>query len=322
MEIANDITHLVGNTPLVKLNRIRKEYNCLPEIIAKLESFNPSASVKDRIAYSMIESAENKGFISPGRSTLIEATSGNTGIALAMVSAAKGYKLILTMPDTMSVERRAMLRAYGAELRLTPGEEGMKGALNLAKELANNISDSFQFNQFENLANPEIHSKTTAKEIWEQSNHNIDALVTGVGTGGTVTGCASYLKEVNPKCKIFAVEPEKSAVISGGKPGSHQIQGIGAGFIPKVLKKDLIDEVLTIKDEEAFYFGRVLAKTEGLLSGISSGAALAATIQIGKRKEFKDKRIIVILPSFGERYLSTAMFDSNTSIEARNDGYL
>tara|TARA_B100000674_G_scaffold142648_1_gene112385 strand:- start:107 stop:787 length:681 start_codon:yes stop_codon:yes gene_type:complete len=226
------------------------------------------------------------------------------------------------MPDTMSIERRAMLRAYGAELRLTPGYEGMKGALILAKELANNINNSFQFNQFENLANPEIHAKTTAKEIWEQSNHKVDGLVTGVGTGGTVTGCASYLKEVNPKCKIFAVEPDKSAVISGKSPGPHQIQGIGAGFIPKVLKKDLIDEVLTIKDEDAFYFGRVLAKTEGLLSGISSGAALAATIQIGKRREFTNKRIIVILPSFGERYLSTAMFDSNTSIQARNDGYL
>ena len=322
MDIANDITQLVGNTPLVKLNRIRKEYNCYPEIIAKLESFNPSASVKDRIAYSMILSAENKGLISPGKTTLIEATSGNTGIALAMVSAAKGYKLILTMPDTMSIERRAMLRAYGAELRLTPGYEGMKGALNLAKELANDINDSFQFNQFENLANPEIHTKTTAKEIWEQSNHNIDGLVTGVGTGGTVTGCASYLKEVNPSCKIFAVEPEKSAVISGKSPGAHQIQGIGAGFIPKVLKKDLIDEVLTIQDEEAFYFGRVLAKKEGLLSGISSGAALAATIKIGQRKELQNKRIILILPSFGERYLSTAMFDSNTSIQARNDGYL
>jgi len=322
MDIANDITELVGNTPLVKLNRIKKKYNCYPEIIAKLESFNPSASVKDRIAYSMILSAEKKGLISPGETTLIEATSGNTGIALAMVSAAKGYKLILTMPDTMSIERRAMLRAYGAELRLTPGHEGMRGALNLAKELADNINDGFQFNQFENPANPEIHAKTTAQEIWEQSNHNIDALVTGVGTGGTVTGCASYLKEVNPKCKIFAVEPYKSAVISGRKPGPHQIQGIGAGFIPKVLKKDLIDEILTIQDEEAFYFGRALAKVEGLLSGISSGAALAATIQIGKRKEFQNKRIIVILPSFGERYLSTAMFDSNTSIQARDDGYL
>jgi len=322
MDIANDITELVGNTPLVKLNRIKKKYNCYPEIIAKLESFNPSASVKDRIAYSMILSAEKKGLISPGETTLIEATSGNTGIALAMVSAAKGYKLILTMPDTMSIERRAMLRAYGAELRLTPGHEGMRGALNLAKELADNINDGFQFNQFENPANPEIHAKTTAQEIWEQSNHNLDGLVTGVGTGGTVTGCAGFLKEMNPTCKIFAVEPDKSAVISGRSPGSHQIQGIGAGFIPKVLKKDLIDEIFTIQDEEAFYFGRELAKVEGLLSGISSGAALAATIQIGQRKEFENKRIIVILPSFGERYLSTAMFDSNTSIQARKDGYL
>ena len=322
MDIANDITNLVGNTPLVRLNRIREKYDCYPELIAKLESFNPSASVKDRIAYSMIASAEADGLISPQKTTLIEATSGNTGIALAMVSAAKGYKLILTMPDTMSVERRSMLRAYGAELQLTPGHEGMRGALNLAKELATQIPDSFQFNQFENPANPEIHARTTAKEIWEQTNNNIDGLITGVGTGGTVTGCASYLKKVNPECKIYAVEPEKSAVLSGKEPGSHLIQGIGAGFIPKVLKKDLIDEVLTIQDEEAFYFGRVLAKTEGLLSGISSGAALAATIQIGKRKEFKDKRIIVILPSFGERYLSTAMFDSNTSIQPRNDGYL
>ena len=322
MDIANDITDLVGNTPLVKLNRIRRKYNCYPEIIAKLESFNPSSSVKDRIAYYMILSAENEGLISPAKTTLIEATSGNTGIALAMVSAAKGYKLILTMPDTMSIERRAMLRAYGAELRLTPGSEGMKGALNLAKELANNINDSFQLNQFENRANPEIHEKTTAKEIWEQTNHNVDGLVTGVGTGGTVTGCASFLKEVNPKCKIFAVEPEESAVISGRSSGPHQIQGIGAGFIPKVLQKDLIDEVFMIKDEEAFYFGRVLAKMEGLLSGISSGAALAATIKIGQRKELQNKRIILILPSFGERYLSTAMFDSNTSIQARNDGYL
>jgi len=322
MEIANDITHLVGNTPLVRLKRIQRQFNCYPEIIAKLESFNPSASVKDRIAYSMISSAEKDGSISPDKTTLIEATSGNTGIALAMVSAAKGYKLILTMPDTMSIERRAMLRAYGAELQLTPGIEGMKGAINLANELANQIPNSFQFNQFENPANPEIHSETTAKEIWEQSNHNIDGLVTGVGTGGTVTGCATYLKKVNPECKIYAIEPKKSAVISGCQPGSHSIQGIGAGFIPKVLKKELIDEILTIDDEEAFYFGRILAKTEGLLSGISSGAAIAAAIKIAKRKELSNKRIVVILPSFGERYLSTAMFDNNTSITAREDGYL
>ena len=322
MNIANNITDLVGNTPLVRLNRIKEKFECFPEIIAKLESFNPSASVKDRIAYSMVISAEENGRIKPGETTLIEATSGNTGIALAMVAAAKGYKLILTMPDTMSIERRAMLRAYGAELQLTPGEEGMKGALELANELANEIPKSFQFNQFENPANPEIHSKTTALEIWEQSQHRIDGLVTGIGTGGTVTGCASFLKEVNPNCKIYGVEPKKSAVISGNKPGSHLIQGIGAGFIPKVLKTDLIDEVIQIDDDEAFKYGRILARIEGLLSGISSGAALAATIKIGQREELLNKRLIVILPSFGERYLSTAMFDSNTSISAREDGYL
>jgi len=322
MEIANDITSLVGNTPLVKLNRIRKYFNCYAEIIAKLESFNPSASVKDRIAFSMLCKAEEEGLISPDITTLIEATSGNTGIALAMVAAAKGYKLILTMPDTMSIERRAMLRAYGAELQLTPGKEGMQGALDLANELSASITNSYQFNQFENFANPDIHERTTAQEIWTQSNNNLDGLVTGVGTGGTITGCARFLKKVNPSCKIYAVEPQKSAVISGEKAGSHSIQGIGAGFVPKVLNTKLIDEIITIDDDEAFYYGRLLARLEGLLSGISSGAALAATIKIGQRKELIDKRLIVILPSFGERYLSTAMFESNTSIQARQDGYL
>ncbi len=322
MEIANDITSLVGNTPLVKLNRIRKYFNCYPEIIAKLESFNPSASVKDRIAYSMLCKAEEEGLITPDKTTLIEATSGNTGIALAMVAAAKGYKLILTMPDTMSIERRAMLRAYGAELQLTPGKEGMKGALDLANELSSSIANSYQFNQFENFANPDIHEKTTAQEIWAQSNHKLDGLVTGVGTGGTITGCARFLKKVNPSCKIYAVEPKKSAVISGEKAGSHSIQGIGAGFVPTVLNTKLIDEIIKIDDDEAFYYGRLLARLEGLLSGISSGAALAATIKIGERKELMNKRLIVILPSFGERYLSTAMFESNTSIKARKDGYL
>ena len=322
MEIARDITSLVGNTPLVKLERIRKHCDCYPEIIAKLESFNPSASVKDRIAYSMLNAAEKKGLISAGETTLIEATSGNTGIALAMVAAAKGYRLILTMPDTMSIERRAMLRAYGAELQLTPGDEGMKGALELANELSASIPNSFQFNQFENLANPDIHERTTAREIWNQSNHNIDGLVTGVGTGGTVTGCARFLKKVNPNCKIYAVEPKKSAVISGEEAGAHLIQGIGAGFVPKVLNTKLIDEIIKIDDDEAFYYGRLLARLEGLLSGISSGAALAATIKIGKRKELMNKRIIVILPSFGERYLSTAMFESNIAIKPRKDGFL
>ena len=322
MEIANDITSLVGNTPLVKLNRIKKYFDCYPEIIAKLESFNPSASVKDRIAYSMLCKAEEEGLITPDKTTLIEATSGNTGIALAMVAAAKGYKLILTMPDTMSIERRAMLRAYGAELQLTPGKDGMKGALDLANELSSTITNSYQFNQFENFANPDIHERTTAQEIWSQSNNNLDGLVTGVGTGGPITGCARFLKKVNPNCKIYAVEPKKSAVISGEKAGSHSIQGIGAGFVPKVLNTKLIDEIIKIDDDEAFYYGRLLARLEGLLSGISSGAALAATIKIGKRKELMNKRLIVILPSFGERYLSTAMFESNTSIQARKDGYL
>ena len=322
MEIANDITSLVGDTPLVKLNRIRKYFNSYPEIIAKLESFNPSASVKDRIAYSMLCKAEEEGLITPDKTTLIEATSGNTGIALAMVAAAKGYKLILTMPDTMSIERRAMLRAYGAELQLTPGDEGMKGALDLANELSSSITNSYQFNQFENFANPDIHERTTGPEIWAQSNNNLDGLVIGVGTGGTITGCARFLKKVNPSCKIYAVEPKKSAVISGEKAGSHSIQGIGAGFVPKVLNSKLIDEIIQIDDDEAFYYGRLLARLEGLLSGISSGAALAAAIKIGERKDLINKRLIVILPSFGERYLSTAMFESNTSIQARQDGYL
>ncbi len=322
MEIANDITALVGNTPLVKLERIRKHFNSYPEIIAKLESFNPSASVKDRIAFSMLKAAEDEGLICPQETTLIEATSGNTGIALAMVAAAKGYRLILTMPDTMSIERRAMLRAYGAELQLTAGKDGMRGALDLANELSKSIPKSFQFNQFENFANPDIHERTTAQEIWTQSNNKVDGLVTGVGTGGTVTGCARFLKKVNPNCKIYAVEPQKSAVLSGDKAGSHSIQGIGAGFIPKVLNTNLIDEIIKIEDEEAFYFGRLLARLEGLLSGISSGAALAATIKIGSREELINKRLIVMLPSFGERYLSTAMFESNTEIKARKDGFL
>ena len=322
MEIATNITSLVGNTPLVKLERIRKHFNCYPEIIAKLESFNPSASVKDRIAYSMLSNAEQEGLIKSGKTTLIEATSGNTGIALAMVAAAKGYRLILTMPDTMSIERRAMLRAYGAELQLTPGREGMQGALDLSNELSSSIPNSFQFNQFENFANPDIHERTTAKEIWDQTNNKLDGLVTGVGTGGTVTGCARFLKKVNPNCKIYAVEPKKSAGLSGEQAGSHAIQGIGAGFIPKVLDTKLIDEIIKVDDDEAFYYGRLLARLEGLLSGISSGAALAATIKIGERKELINKRLIVILPSFGERYLSTAMFETNTLIEARKDGYL
>jgi len=322
MPIANDITSLVGQTPLVKLNRLPNEFNCRAEIIAKLESFNPTASVKDRIAGAMVKSAEKEGTIKPGHTVLIEPTSGNTGIALAMVAAAKGYRLILTMPDTMSTERRSMLRAFGAELQLTPGKEGIQGAIQLAKELVASIPNAYLLQQFDNLSNPEIHEKTTAEEIWEDCEGKLDALIAGVGTGGTITGCARFLKKVNPNCKIYAVEPKKSAVISGEKAGSHSIQGIGAGFVPKVLNTKLIDEIIKIDDDEAFYYGRLLARLEGLLSGISSGAALAATIKIGKRKELMNKRLIVILPSFGERYLSTAMFESNTSIQARKDGYL
>jgi len=292
MEIANDITSLVGNTPLVKLNRIRKYFDCYPEIIAKLESFNPSASVKDRIAYSMLSKAEEEGLITKDKTTLIEATSGNTGIALAMVAAAKGYKLILTMPDTMSIERRAMLRAYGAELQLTPGKDGMKGALDLANELSSTITNSYQFNQFENFANPDIHERTTAQEIWSQSNNNLDGLVTGVGTGGTITGCARFLKKVNPNCKIYAVEPKKSAVISGEKAGSHLIQGIGAGFLPKNLNMDIIDKVLSVSNNSAFYFARMLAKIEGIAGGISSGAVLSAALELNEDLKMKNKNLV------------------------------
>jgi len=308
MEIANDITSLVGNTPLVKLNRIRKYFDCYPEIIAKLESFNPSASVKDRIAYSMLCKAEEKGLITPDKTTLIEATRGNTGIALAMVAAAKGYKLILTMPDTMSIERRAMLRAYGAELQLTPGKEGMKGALDLANELSSSIANSYQFNQFENFANPDIHERTTAQEIWAQSNKNLDGLVTGVGTGGTITGCARFLKKVNPNCKIYAVEPKKSAVISGEKPGSHSIQGIGAGFIPKNLDLSIVDKVEQVTNDESIEMALRLAKEEGLLVGISCGAAAAAAVRLAEQDEYAGKTIVVVLPDLAERYLSSIMF--------------
>ena len=310
MPIANDITSLVGQTPLVKLNRLPNEFNCKAEIVAKLESFNPTASVKDRIAGAMVKSAEEEGTIKPGQTVLIEPTSGNTGIALAMVAAAKGYRLILTMPDTMSTERRSMLRAFGAELQLTPGQEGIQGAIDLAKELVASIPDAYLLQQFDNLSNPEIHEKTTAEEIWEDCEGNLDGLIAGVGTGGTITGCARFLKQKNPKIKVFAVEPSSSPVISGGNPGSHEIQGIGAGFIPNVLDINQIDEVIKINDDEAMEIGRRLAKEEGLLSGVSSGAAVAAALKIGRKSDFNNKRLVVILPSFGERYLSTTMFTS------------
>ncbi len=322
MPIANDITSLVGQTPLVKLNRLPYEFNCNAEIVAKLESFNPTASVKDRIAGAMVKSAEEEGTIKPGKTVLIEPTSGNTGIALAMVAAAKGYRLILTMPETMSTERRSMLRAFGAELQLTPGEEGIQGAIQLAKELVSSIPNSYLLQQFDNLSNPEIHEKTTAEEIWEDCEGNLDGLIAGVGTGGTITGCARFLKRKNPKIKVFAVEPSSSPVLSGGKPGSHAIQGIGAGFIPNVLEMNQIDEIIKINDDEAMEIGRRLAKEEGLLSGVSSGAAVAAALKIGNQIEFSNKRLVVILPSFGERYLSTTMFTSIPANQVKGNEYL
>tara|TARA_B100000579_G_scaffold149453_1_gene121377 strand:- start:348 stop:1316 length:969 start_codon:yes stop_codon:yes gene_type:complete len=322
MQIANDITSLVGQTPLVRLNRLPIEFNSKAEIVAKLESFNPTASVKDRIAGAMVKSAEEEGTIKPGHTVLIEPTSGNTGIALAMVAAAKGYRLILTMPDTMSTERRSMLRAFGAELQLTPGKDGIQGAIDLAKELVASIQDAYLLQQFDNFSNPEIHEKTTAEEIWQDCEGNIDGLIAGVGTGGTITGCARFLKRKNPKIKIFAVEPTSSPVLSGGNPGSHAIQGIGAGFIPNVLDIHQIDEVIQINDHEAMDIGRRLAKEEGLLSGVSSGAAVAAALKIGCKSEFKDKRLVVILPSFGERYLSTTMFTSIPTNPAKGNEYL
>ena len=322
MPIANDITSLVGQTPLVKLNRLPTEFNCEAEIVAKLESFNPTASVKDRIAGAMVKSAEKEGTIKPGHTVLIEPTSGNTGIALAMVAAAKGYRLILTMPDTMSIERRSMLRAFGAELQLTPGKEGIQGSIQLAKELVASIPNAYLLQQFDNLSNPQIHEKTTAEEIWEDCEGNLDALIAGVGTGGTITGCARFLKQKNPKIKIFAVEPSSSPVLSGGDPGSHAIQGIGAGFIPNVLDINQIDEIIKINDNEAMEIGRRLAKEEGLLSGVSSGAAVAAALKVGNQPEFANKRLVVILPSFGERYLSTTMFTSIPAKPAKGSEYL
>ena len=304
MKIYNDITEAFGNTPLVRLNRIMD--GAKANVFAKLEFYNPSSSVKDRIGIAMVDAAERSGQLKPG-GTIVEATSGNTGIALAMVGAARGYKTILTMPDSMSKERRALLRAYGAELVLTPAAEGMKGAVAKAEELGK--KDAVLVRQFENDANPEIHRKTTAEEIWRDTDGKVDAFVGGIGTGGTITGVGQVLKQRNSNVKIFAVEPSDSPILNGGNPGPHKIQGIGPNFVPAILDRKIYDEVIDVKTDDAVKFAKRAAAEEGILAGISSGAALWATAQVAKRNEFAGKNIVVLLASYGERYLSTILFE-------------
>jgi cysteine synthase A len=307
--VYDSIIDTIGNTPIVRLSKLANADGVKAEILAKLEFFNPIASVKDRIGVAMIESLEAEGKIEPGKTTLVEPTSGNTGIALAFAAAAKGYRLILTMPETMSIERRKMLALLGAELVLTEGPKGMKGAIARAEELLNEIPDSVMPQQFENPANPEIHRTTTAEEIWNDTDGGVDILVSGIGTGGTITGVGQVLKAKKPGLQVVAVEPADSPVLSGGNPGPHKIQGIGAGFAPGVLDTGIYDEIAKVTNDEAFEMARRVAKLEGLPVGISSGAALTAAVRIGQRPENAGKKIVVIIPSFAERYLSTALFD-------------
>jgi cysteine synthase A len=307
--VYDSILETVGATPLVRLSRLAKAHEVKADILGKCEFFNPLASVKDRIGLAMVEAAERAGKIRPGKTVLVEPTSGNTGIALAFVCAAKGYRLILTMPDSMSVERRKMLKLLGAELELTPAAQGMRGAIARAEELLRSFPDSFMPQQFDNPANPEIHRRTTAEEIWKDTDGKVDAVVSGVGTGGTLTGVGEVLKAQKPAVRMIAVEPEDSAVLSGGMAGPHKIQGIGAGFVPSILNTKLIDEVVRIANETAFRMAREAARVEGLPVGISSGAALAAALEVGARRDMAGKMIVVVLPSFAERYLSTALFE-------------